>query len=361
MLVLGSFGVVHLVQGNWEEGIFDLVGASIASTAIGYARFQTNPSRTHQIAMLVFTLMVVYWGTVLDNEFRILWLYILPLLSVFLVGLRRGMALTLDAFIAWIGMSQFTGQFGAAEYQRSFWARFLPSFALVSMWAFLFEYLRARYWDGMAERQAMLEAKTAELAEVNRSLAEAKEAAEASSRQKSEVLANMSHEIRTPLNAIIGMTRISRRSGPQPQIADNLGIVQSASEDLLALLGDILDLSKVEAGKLEVETVAFDVRHTVERTRRLLAPVAQEKRIALHTSVDDAVPQYVLGDPLRVAQVLRNLTSNALKFTAEGRVDIELTVGEAREDGSVVLHLAVRDTGVGIDPDFLPRLFDIRQ
>ena len=189
-------------------------------------------------------------------------------------------------------------------------------------------------------------------------LMEAKQAAEASNNAKGGFLAKMSHEIRTPMNAIIGLSDLALHDEAMPlELRDLIQKINSAGNSLLGIVNDILDFSKIEAGKLSVEEIPLNLWDVVADVHNLLIEKANEKGLIFHSALFNDVPTRLLGDPLRLTQVLTNLLSNAIKFTEEGSVFLTVTE-EAPQEGGVLLCFTVTDTGIGMNAGVIERLFN---
>jgi len=215
--------------------------------------------------------------------------------------------------------------------------------------------------DELVRLASDINAMLARLRESQRDLQRAKDSAESANRAKSVFLANMSHEIRTPMNAVMGMTTLLLDTRLDDDQRDQAETIRTSCDALLSIINDILDYSKIESGKLDLDSAPFILRECVESALDLLAPAATEKRLELGFHMGSEVPDGIQGDETRLRQILVNLLGNAVKFTAEGEIEVSVTLEGPRERADektpLLIHVSVRDTGIGIPPDRVERLF----
>ena len=216
------------------------------------------------------------------------------------------------------------------------------------------DYIVAGYTRDLRELKATLN----EMQKVEADLRLARDIAEESTKAKSSFLANMSHEIRTPINAITGMAAIARGTGDIERIHRCLDKVDVASRQLLGIINDILDMSKIEARKMELVSEPFDIRTTVSNIRSIIGMQAEKKEQSLEVSIADDVPKMVLGDDMRLTQIFLNLLSNAVKFTPDkGNISFNLRLIDT-QDGLNHMEAQIKDSGIGISPEQQGRLFN---
>lgn len=192
---------------------------------------------------------------------------------------------------------------------------------------------------------------------VENELKEARDQAEAGNRAKSRFLAAMSHEIRTPMNGILGMVGLIRDAPLDGEQRTCVRIIEDSARALLSLIDDILDVSKIEAGKLDLVSTVFSLKTSVAQAMQLLAPGAAAKGLSFTSTVTNDVPEWVRGDEMRVRQIVLNLLSNAVKFTERGGIGVYMSLAEPQAGGRCKIAIKVTDTGIGLSPEFMVRLF----
>jgi len=211
--------------------------------------------------------------------------------------------------------------------------------------------------EGKVTHFAAIERDVTQQKKTQKELKEKKEQAEAANVAKSMFLANMSHEIRTPMNAIMGMTEILNSSNLDKEQKENVEILYNSSRDLLFILNDILDISKIEAGEVKLEYVAFSIKKALEHSVELYSGMAKAKEVRIDWKISKETPENIVSDLGRVQQILKNLISNALKFTDKGKVEISIKKEKRSKDNKDVIYVEVKDTGIGISKENIKHIF----
>ncbi len=372
--VLFGFGIFRLSEGNTGMAVFEIITAAGYAFSVFYGRqreeFETPLSLNIALSALLLLYLLLHSGT---HEYITFWLYLFPVILFLLLGPAKGLRYCLLFLIgAAAVLFALQGEItGTAILRRAMAVPFIISLAVMTLIAYGYETIRERYRAEVQEHQRRLVQETAKLLI-------AKQAAEHASHVKSQFLANMSHELRTPLNAIIGFTELilNRDVGEinetqQEYLAD----VLNSGRHLLALINDILDLAKVEAGRMDLDMGPVDMRELLDECLAMVSQAARARDVELETNLD-GLPGTIRADGRKVKQVVNNLLSNAVKFTpAGGRVSLTGTtlrreggqwLGDAGDgppppvalrDGEWI-RIAVADTGIGILPEDLERIFE---
>jgi signal transduction histidine kinase/HPt (histidine-containing phosphotransfer) domain-containing protein len=350
----------------------DLTGHIAAMAAIQFlwtffSRPISWPLRAYQLSHGALALFVGLWPdarlVVASQSFRSLWLLPLLVMAVGLISREvwRGNVEARPLAAGGLALAAATAVELAGQIVPGLWRSpvSLPPFGFAALLVAMSYSLSSRFQRVHEELDRLRLKLEEEVRERTGALQAAKEEALAASRAKSELLANMSHEIRTPMNGVIGTTHLLLETPLSALQRDYVETVRASGESLLVLINDILDLSKMESGRMTIERAPFTLREVIEESLEVVAPLAARQGISLSSDtgeLGDGMPRALVGDVARTRQVLVNLLGNAVKFTPGGGVRVELSV-RPLDDGCFEAHFAVADTGIGIPGEELDRLF----
>ncbi len=312
-------------------------------------------SRTYYVAIATIFLMVSFVSFVsallfvVNDEFRIVWFYFVIFVTYIMLGSRAGMAMTLLTLVTILLCNAL------AELQLNENTLYTAVLGL-----FVGSMLSRVYTVQMGRYEGLLESKNRALANSVEELDAALEQAQQASRTKSLFLANMSHEIRTPMNGVLGMVQVLQNTRLDEQQQHYLETIDRSGKTLLMLIDDLLDISKIEAGKLHLNPAPFDTFNWVIDIQIITEPLFESGHIAFTSEVSDELPKMLLGDASRLLQVVVNLISNAAKFTHEGEVHLNVA-GHPTDSSHYCLQVEVADSGIGIPEEKLATIFDAFQ
>lgn len=350
-------GTLRLIQGNIELFIVDYAfGVACIACILFIKRFGHH--RAVAFFILAYCLFwvtrssVLYGGLTGPTPYALM---SIPSMGFLLCGRKGGIQITVLTFLALLIIAG-SGPIGKADIIRlAFIALFL---FIATVASFVFVYQSQTLLNKARFSNLDLINANNQLEETNEALREARRVAEEALHFRSAFLATMSHEIRTPMNGVIGMASLMAETQLTPEQREYMETIHVSGEALLTIINDILDFSKIEAGRLELEERAFSIRQCIEESLDLLALKAEAKSLELAYKVDPLIPDRVIGDITRVRQILVNLISNAVKFTQEGSVKIEVALSPNAGTDQTLLAFTVSDTGIGIPANLINRLFE---
>ncbi|HEX7523001.1 MAG TPA: response regulator [Candidatus Deferrimicrobium sp.] len=362
---------IFLLALCWHQGIFALIHFLRAVAALtfinvlffimfrtGWNRRFTDPSLTlpQIIASFLVTTYLVYFAREARAIFLLFYL-VTFLFGVFQLRPRQLYGIAFVAIASHVSVITLLWRFRPETMDLGIELAQWIVMAAVIFWFASMGVYTSNLRNKLRSSKVELENALRSVRDSAVDLQSAKERAEKANRTKSEFLANMSHEIRTPMNGILGMTEILLHGDLPSEYRRDVELVHNSGEILLGIINNILDYSRIEAGKMELDDIPFDLAGVVDEIMKLLSMRAQSKEVELVSQVSPEIPSALRGDPGRLRQILVNLVGNAVKFTERGEVVVRASL-DSRDDGAVTVRFSVRDTGIGILPEAHAKIFD---
>jgi signal transduction histidine kinase/CheY-like chemotaxis protein/HPt (histidine-containing phosphotransfer) domain-containing protein len=340
--ILTAFAVNNFRLGRYSTAIVCICMIFFALTSFILARTKIRqfiPALVLTAFYGILCLMVTWIGEA--NGANFLFIYMYPSLTIILLGMRFGVTLSI-ILISLISAEMFIPGVSHFSYPLDFSVRMLVNYFLVFSVMVVIETTR-KTKDRLIDTQ-------------NRRLGELRTEAEAANRTKSNFLASMSHEIRTPMNAISGMAELLMRRDLPDDAKGEVQDIKQAATNLISIINDILDLSKIEAGRMEIIPVKYMLSSLVNDTVNIIRMRLTEKPVRFYTNIDGNIPNNLVGDEVRLRQILLNLLSNAVKYTEKGHISLSI-IAQKRENGRVWIEITITDSGKGIKPEDQSKLF----